>query len=550
MKIIAETAFNHNGDFDYLKNLILAAKNSQADYVTVQIFDPVSFCLEDYERFDIYQKTSFSHAEWNEVFTYCSELNIQLIPCTLDLKTLKFCYSSGFRLIKIHATDINNIPMLEYIKSKPDIRVLLETQCATNIDIEFCLSYIGHNVEGLLHGFSDYPTETEELRLNSLNYLKNRYNYPVGFADHSIDTIEIPLMCLAKQISFYEKHITVSRNDRNYDWQVSLNEDEFSFMVKKINNYRKSLGLEIKHPSKKESSYRNVLYKKHINKQFIRADYGYDYITNKFNYFNKSDCGIALIARLKSKRLSKKVLKPFYKDKIITDLYDSLETSGIPCFLATSFLKEDEELYNIFATAGKNCFKGDPESVLERMLSLSLKERWGSVFRVTGDNPLTNIELLKIMKDLMVSEDLDYVRTNNIPFGVSAELFSTKYLWNLYLNMDGSEQTEYLSWYVLNDKDCKKGCFDVQSKDDFKYVNFSIDYQSDYDFCLKFLNSTNKKEISKLQLTDLHEYDSESKFDLKKEVKLPHGNVFSLEGYLQFIDKTEYKIRKKINLKK
>ena len=54
MKVIAETAFNHNGDINYLIELIQEAKDSGADYITVQIMDTKSFCVEDYERYQIY----------------------------------------------------------------------------------------------------------------------------------------------------------------------------------------------------------------------------------------------------------------------------------------------------------------------------------------------------------------------------------------------------------------------------------------------------------------------------------------------------------------
>jgi N,N'-diacetyllegionaminate synthase len=547
MKIIAETAFNHCGSIEYLKKLISAASRASADYVTVQIFDLEYFCEKKYERYDIYKNTCFNKSEWKEVFLHCKEQKISLIPCPLDIQSLKFCYENGHQNLKIHATDITNVDMLSYISERPDIKIFLETQCATNIDIQFALSYINNNVVCLLHGFSDYPTETQNLRLNSLGFLKEKYGYPVGFADHSTDTTEIPLMCLAKGVEFLEKHITISRDDRNYDWQVSLEEEDFLIMVKKVHKYYKSLGPTIKHPTKKEANYRNVLYKKYKNDTFIRSDNGNDYLTSCFNSLTKKKAGIALIARLKSKRLHKKVLKPFHKKSIILDLYENLEKSKYSCFLATSTLKEDDELCNLFLLDKKNYFRGNPNSVLERMLSLALQEKWGAVFRVTGDNPLTNVDLLDNMVDLLIRKDLDYVRVNNCPFGTTAELFSTKYLWELYLNMDNTDNTEYLSWYVLLDKNCKKGSIDILSQKDLKYHNFSIDYEKDYDFCKNFLKYVDKDCLDEITLKDMQNYISKFSFqvDKQKEVKLPNNIVVSLQEYLKIIDKTEYIFREK-----
>jgi sialic acid synthase SpsE len=60
MKIIAESAFNHNGNFNYLKELALSSKASGADYFTVQVMNVDAFCVKEYEKFNLYKETEFS----------------------------------------------------------------------------------------------------------------------------------------------------------------------------------------------------------------------------------------------------------------------------------------------------------------------------------------------------------------------------------------------------------------------------------------------------------------------------------------------------------
>ena len=81
----------------------------------------------------------------------------------------------------------------------------------------------------------------------------------------------------------------------------------------------------------------------------------------------------------------------------------------------------------------------------------------GAIFRVTGDNPLTDPSLMQEMIELYLDNSLDYVRVEIVPFGMSAELFSTEYLWRLYLNMENPMTSEYLTWFVLQDKTARKG---------------------------------------------------------------------------------------------
>ena len=52
MKILAETASNHNGDLNNLKLLVEKIIVHENVFVTAQILDPQNFCDESYEKFD------------------------------------------------------------------------------------------------------------------------------------------------------------------------------------------------------------------------------------------------------------------------------------------------------------------------------------------------------------------------------------------------------------------------------------------------------------------------------------------------------------------
>ena len=456
------------------------------------------------------------------------------------------------RFFKLHATDITNIPMLEYLRTKEDVLLILETQCATSLEINFALDRIGNDkVECLIHGFSNYPTEVEDLNLNTLDYLRDYFPlHKVGLADHSLDVTAIPLMALAKGCEYLEKHITLSRNNRNFDYQVSLYPYEFSQMVSAVRHYQKSLGQYMKHPVKSEMPYRTIMYKKYLgNNQFKRANEGQDYMNFIIDSFNKKDVGIALIARLKSKRLKEKILQPLHDTFMLDFLYKKLHLSKKvkKIYLATSPLLEDKRLVDLTKKAGYNIHLGHPVSVLDRMLELCLSQNLGSIFRVTGDNPFTDIKLIDEMVDLMLENDLDYVRVNGVPFGVSGELFSTKYLWKLYMNMENPMNSEYLTLFVLGDNEARKGCIDVKSSiKDIKYINLSVDYQEDLDRVKKLLEKLGDKDPYAINMIDLVEYiDTLDREDKNKIIKLPNDKTILFSDFLEKLENQNYIIRKK-----
>ena len=321
-------------------------------------------------------------------------------------------------------------------------------------------------------------------------------------------------------------------------------------MVSAVRHYQKSLGQYMKHPVKSEMPYRTVMYKKYLeNNQFKRANEGQDYMSFMIDSFKKKDVGIALIARLKSKRLKEKILQPLHDTFMLDFLYRKLHLSKKvkKIFLATSPLLEDRRLVDLTKKAGYNIHLGHPVSVLDRMLELCLNQNLGSIFRVTGDNPFTDIKLIDEMVDLMLENDLDYVRVNGVPFGVSGELFSTKYLWKLYMKMENPMNSEYLTLFVLDDNEARKGCIDVKSSiKDIKYINLSVDYQEDLDRVKKLLEKLGDKDPYAINMLDLVEYiDTLDREDKNKIIKLPNDKTILFSDFLEKLENQNYIIRQK-----
>lgn len=551
MYIIAESASNHNGSVGCLTEMAEASKNAGADFFTFQILKVEEFAVKEHPKFEFFQKLEIREEDWLQFFDRCKQVDIALIPCVLDIASFEFCFQQGFRFFKIHGTDIVNKSLLETIVSKNDCRVLLETQYATNFEINFALQILKDHVVCILTGFSNFPTEFDELGLNTLDALREDYTIDLGFADHTTDITGIPLMALAKGCVYFEKHITLSRSQRNPDWQVSLEPEAFKVMANTLRLYERALGRKVKHPGEVEKKIRNIVFKKQIAEGiFKRSENHSDYLSSQFQSFEKKKVIVALIARLKSKRLPLKVLKPLGSDILIHALYKRLSLSKNiqDVFLTTSYLPEDAPLLAISKEKGMKCFTGHPVSVIDRMLSLVWQEKAGAVFRVTGDNPFTDPYLIDEMVKLYLENGLDYVRVNNVPTGVSAELYSAVYLWNLYLRLENPNTSEYLTWYVLNDKEARKGSIDVEcSKSFLEKINLSVDYPEDYQRALSLLEKTGKHTIEEVSLADIiHHLDMNVAADPDKMVKLPENQSIKYSEYMDLKYNNNYTVRKKI----
>ena len=161
--------------------------------------------------------------------------------------------------------------------------------------------------------------------------------------------------------------------------------------------------------------------------------------------------------------------------------------------LATSFLPDDDELEVQANKRNIEIFRGEPLDVTRRLIDLAENYKAKALFRITGDMPFADPVLMDEMNKLRLENDLDYVRAQNMPLGMSAELFKIDYLMKLYLNNPNPDESEYLGWFVILDKEAKKGCLSVEYKDiNLDHYSLTVDYQQDLDICKKLLKKLAK----------------------------------------------------------
>jgi spore coat polysaccharide biosynthesis protein SpsF (cytidylyltransferase family) len=113
--------------------------------------------------------------------------------------------------------------------------------------------------------------------------------------------------------------------------------------------------------------------------------------------------------------------------------------------------------------------------------------------------------------------------------------------------MNNPMNSEYLTWYVLNDKTSRKGVISLLTnvKDSGQY-NFSVDYQEDYDDVLNVISKLNNPYTATTKEI-LENIDGLSKVDLNKEIKLP-GTSMLFHDYLKMLKEQNLIIKKEIKL--
>jgi N-acetylneuraminate synthase len=251
--IIAEIGINHNGSLDIAKKLIDMAKDTGCDAVKFQkrTIDIVySKDVLDTPRESPWGNTTreqkmgleFGLNEYKEIDKYCKEKNIEWFASAWDVESQKFLRQFKCKYNKIASALLTHIPLLEEVASEK-LHTFISTGMATYADIDKAVEiFKKHNCPfTLMHTVSVYPCPEEELNLNMIHSLKNKYHCPVGYSGH--ETSPVPSIAAAAMgITALERHVTLDRTMYGSDQSASLEKRGLEILVSGVRSVEKSLG--------------------------------------------------------------------------------------------------------------------------------------------------------------------------------------------------------------------------------------------------------------------------------------------------------------------
>jgi N,N'-diacetyllegionaminate synthase len=239
--IIAEIACGHGGYFKKAKKLIDVAVDAKADAVQFEIFDPDTCCIPGTDENLELHDANFSKNEWIWLLNYAKKKNIIRSVFAYDLKSLNFAINQKVEMIKFNSSDLLNIDMLNRV-AKTNIPITLGTGSSSIQEINSSLKYLYKRNKKikliLMHGVQNFPTSPKNERVQKLDVLKKKFNCNIGYANHTegdnIASSFVDLIAVGKNISVLEKHITINRKLKEYDYFSSLEPNEFKQYVKNI----------------------------------------------------------------------------------------------------------------------------------------------------------------------------------------------------------------------------------------------------------------------------------------------------------------------------
>tara|TARA_B100001564_G_scaffold293400_1_gene257933 strand:+ start:668 stop:1495 length:828 start_codon:yes stop_codon:yes gene_type:complete len=248
--VIAEIGINHNGDIDLAKELIDMAHNSGCDAVKFQKRDVESvYSTEELDkpRESPWGTTTreqkhgieFNIVEYKELEEYTNEKGLDFIVSCWDMVSLELVEEHlDVKYHKVASAMATDKEFLEALNNsgKP---VILSVGMCTDEEVDAAVDILD-NVKYILACTSTYPTKLEEVNLNYITTLKEKYpNLSVGFSNH-YNGFAALMGATALGSECLEFHITKDRTMYGSDQTASI--ESVNDLMTNIRNVEKLLG--------------------------------------------------------------------------------------------------------------------------------------------------------------------------------------------------------------------------------------------------------------------------------------------------------------------
>jgi len=252
---IAEIAQAHNGNIEVAHKFIDQVAKTGVNAIKFQthiadaessIYEPfrIKFSSEDATRFDYWKRMEFSLNQWKELKQHCDDVGLEFMSSPFSNAAVDLLEQVGVNRYKIGSGEISNMLLLERIvqTKKP---VILSSGMSSFEELDRAVNYLKSNNSqvSVLQCTTSYPTSPENYGLNVIEQLKERYQIPVGFSDHSAKT-ETCIAAAALGAKIFEFHVIIDPDDGGPDATSSLNLHDIELLVVSVKNIAEAL----KHP--------------------------------------------------------------------------------------------------------------------------------------------------------------------------------------------------------------------------------------------------------------------------------------------------------------
>lgn len=245
--MIAEIGINHNGEMDVVHQLIDVAHEAGCWGVKFQtrnideVFTPEELAGDrkgtpwgdlTYRKYK--EQLELEPFDYDAIQDHCHEHGLVWFSSPWDLKSQALLEAQGVDYQKVASAMITCTSLL-HAMAKYGRPTYISTGMCTDNEVATAVDIFrdeGCPIE-LMHCVSTYPMEDEHANLDRIKYLRDKFQCPVGWSDHSRG-LAISLAAVALGATSVERHITLDRTMYGSDQAASIEPQGLKRLVRDI----------------------------------------------------------------------------------------------------------------------------------------------------------------------------------------------------------------------------------------------------------------------------------------------------------------------------
>ena len=493
--IVAEVANAHEGYLETALRMVTEAARTGADAIKFQCFTAEELLVPQHPKYGTFRSLEMPWEDWETLIRSAGAEGLDVF-CDL------FGFESSDRMMaleptgfKVHLSDVPNTPLLRHIgaSGRP---VFLSVGGANWVEIADALDALqtsGAPSIVLINGIQRYPTKIEDSNLLRLKALAERFDVPVGYADHvdgsAPEALWLPYLAAAVGARLIEKHITLDRSAEGTDFYSSLNPDEFCRFVESARSVEAALGSMDLALSDAEHAYRRDAMKSLVANRPIKVgerisedDVTYKRVDadvtplplsnvagrtarralKRDQQLHGSDLNATIFASLacreQSVRLYAKPLQLVGDRPILKHLIDRLSQvkrlAGI--VLAISEGDENMAFIQLAKEWGLPYITGDQQDVLGRHIQAAHSVNADVILRVTTENPFVYQDNIDGLIEHHLTTGADITVCEPLPDGSYAEVINVSALERAHRFGEDRHRSELCTLFIFENADSFK----------------------------------------------------------------------------------------------
>lgn len=243
--VIGEVAQAHDGSLGLAHAFVDAIADAGADAVKFQTHiaaeestpsEPwrVRFSPQDERRYDYWRRMELNETQWRGLKEHAESRGLLFLSSPFSLAAADLLDRLGIAAWKVASGEVSEHHLLRRLADtgKP---ILLSTGMSDLDEIDAAVALVRHAGApvALFQCTTAYPCPPEQVGLEVVDLLRDRYRCPVGLSDHS-GTIYPGLAGVARGLDLLEVHVTLSREMFGPDVPASVTTAELRQLVEGI----------------------------------------------------------------------------------------------------------------------------------------------------------------------------------------------------------------------------------------------------------------------------------------------------------------------------